>query len=255
MTVEAGKTCRGIDLTAPGGVEALLTLHRSVFGPLVMSADAGDAGSGSGGQGGDGGTGGSGDAGNGGSSGGQGGGSGTGDPKREDVDPNDPDRGAKLALVEERATVRRLTRELADARAAEDERRQRDEAEQTRAVRTELTGQLEAERNTLTALRGQLIARDARDLAVAEGVAPERWAAFVKHVDLTGLEPGQDGSVAADKLRERITAGLEEVPEFRTVTGGHGRREPQGGSGAGAGQVNDNLDAAVARALAQMGGS
>lgn len=98
----------GIDLNAPGGIEALLEHHRLTFGNAVMEEGAGGAG-GEGGSGGESGSGGSGDG-----AGSSGSGS---DGGQNGADDGDLGEAGKKALTTERE-ARKAAEKLANERAA-----------------------------------------------------------------------------------------------------------------------------------------
>jgi hypothetical protein len=255
MALRTGAKPYGIDLTAPGGVEALLARHRSVFGDAKMTADPADAGGGTGGAGGgDGGQGGGG-AGTGGTGGGGAGtgGSGGGGDGGTERPARGGDEQLRTDLARERDRRQNVERELQQLRDADEQRRRADEGEQARQVRTELEQQLGQSTEQVGNLRAALILRDARDAATAAGVPAEHWRAFSKHVDLEALTAkiGADGTVPEADLTAAVEAALEEAPVFRTTSTPRGRSAAPG-SGAGAARTHDDVSTATASALARM---
>jgi hypothetical protein len=154
----------GIDLRAPGGIEALFAFNRSLFGDAVMEAGAGDGGSG-----GDGGTGtGAGD-------GGQGAGSGSGDGGTGGDGDEPLGEPGKKALLAEREAVKNLKGELTakDQRIAELENagKSQEDKEKDRVAQLEKS---DREKDTTitsqaaTILRYQVAAAKGLDLEAAE---------------------------------------------------------------------------------------
>lgn len=159
----------GIDLRAPGGIEALFAFNRSLFGDAVMEAggDGGaggaGAGDGSGGSGGDG-------------AGAAGAGAGTGDGGTGPGDGDEPlGEPGKKALLAERETVKTLKGELSakDQRIQELENagKSADEKERDRVASLEKS---DREKDTTittqaaTILRYQVAAAKGLDLEAAE---------------------------------------------------------------------------------------
>ena len=251
MALRTGAKPYGIDLSAPGGVEALLTLHRSVFGDAKMSVDPGDAGGGGGAGGGAGGSGSGTEGGGGGGTGGAGGGG--GGEGGGDRPARGSDEQLRADLAKERDKRQDVERQLQQLRDADEQRRRADEGEQARQVRTELEQQLGQSTEQVGNLRAALILRDARDAATAAGVPAEHWRAFSKHVDLETLSTkvGADGTVPEADLKAAVEAALEEAPVFRTTSTPRGRSAAPG-SGAGAARTHDDVSTATASALARM---
>lgn len=107
FTCNAKPFPHGIDITAPGGIDALIEFHRGTFGDWQMNSngggETGGSGSGESGGSGDGGDGGDGD-------GGESGGAGSGEA-------SDGDKGLKSALAAERAAAKKANTDLAAAQA------------------------------------------------------------------------------------------------------------------------------------------
>lgn len=112
MTTQLGPTPRrpgphGIDLYAPGGIDALLDFHRATFGDAQMNANASGSGDNVGTD----------SAGDGNGPGGQRGDQSNGSSGEDDGQNDDPDKGAKSALAAERKRADDLRRELGEKTA------------------------------------------------------------------------------------------------------------------------------------------
>ena len=165
MTTQLGPTRQspgphGIDLYAPGGIEALLAFHRGHFGDAQMNANA--SGDGSEPQGANA----SGDSGD---SAGQSGGTGS------ENDGDDPDKGAKSALAAERKRANDLQRELGAKNARIKELEDAGKTEEER--REQAHKDLQSENSTLKStveqkdvqlLRYEVAAAKGLDLAAAK---------------------------------------------------------------------------------------
>lgn len=163
-------TPHGIDLTAPGGLEALFAFRRAQFGNAVMMAD-GDGGAGSGGSGGS--AGGSGDGGAGGAAGagagagGDGGDGGDGDEPLGDAGKRAlvAEREASKGLKTENATLKQQLADLQNAGKTAEQKEAERIAELEKSDR-EKDGTLAQKDRTI--LQYQVAAAKGLDLEAAE---------------------------------------------------------------------------------------
>ena len=183
---------RGIDITAPGGIEKLLEFHRGTFGDWQMNANAGagDGGNGDGTGEPGGGAGGDGEPGGEGGSGGSG----------------DGDKGLKSALQAEREAAKTARTELAAAQARLKELEDASKSEEQR--QQEAQEQLKTNHAKVTT-----------DLAAANTLLERYRVAAEKGLDLRAAERLKGST------REEIESDAEDL--LTLLGGGAGQRQDQ----------------------------
>lgn len=207
----------GIDITAPGGIDALIEFHRGTFGDWQMNANSGgeSGGSGSGESGaGDGGD--SGQSGDGGESGGSGSG-----------DSGDGDKGLKSALDAERAASKKATADLKAAEARLKELEDASKSEEQRAQ--EAQEQLKKDHAQATT-----------DLGNANTLLERYRVAAAKGLDLNAAERLQGTS------REEIEKDAEDWIAL-WGTGGGQQQEQQRRGDPGQGPRNNAKESSYAQ--------
>ena len=145
-----------------------------------------------------------------------------------------------------------IQREKAKARSAAE----RELAEAAERAKMDETQRLQAEKadadaratEALTKANERVLQAEAKLAAGAAKVSPERVATFLRLVDLSEVEVGDDGTVDAKALDKAIEAALAVAPEFRTTDAP--ARGSAGGFDAAAPPARaKGLDAAVAKRL------
>lgn len=194
----------GIDITAPGGIDALIEFHRGTFGDWQMNAndggESGGSGSGESGGSGDGGDGGGGE-------GGESGGAGSGDA-------GDGDKGLKSALEAERAASKKAT---ADLKAAEARLKELEDASKSEEQRQQEA--TEAERTENAATKSQL--------ATANTLLEKYEVAAAKGLDLQAAKRLQGTT------REEIEKDAEDWIALWGTGGGQQQEQRRGDPGQG----------------------
>ena len=196
-----------IDITAPGGIDALIEYHRRTFGDWQMNTN-GDGESGGTGSGESGGTGDGTDSGKGGTGGdGSGGAGGAGDS-------GDGDQGLKSALDSERAASKKATADLKAAEARVKELEDASKSEEQRAQ--EAQEQLKKDHAQATT-----------DLGTANTLLERYRVAAAKGLDLNAAERLQGTS------REEIEKDADDWIAL-WGTGGGRQEQHRGDPGQGA---------------------
>lgn len=125
------------------------------------------------------------------------------------------------AIIEKRLGQAKKAWEKDQADAAE--KAKMTEAEKAKAEKAE--AEKAAEERTATA-NARVIRSEAKVAAVAAGVRPDRAKAFLRVVDLEGIEVDDDGEPDAKAIAKAVKSTLEDFPEFKGAAGGKG---PSGG--------------------------
>lgn len=141
------------------------------------------------------------------------------------IDPDDPDDDADLTRDQRQ---NRLNKRLRRAAVTARERATTAETELT-ALRTRI-GQLEAQNGSVTQLRTSLLTSAVRAEAAAL-VIPDALDDTIRLLDLSDLKVGDDGTVDAAKVKEKIEALVKAKPYLAAATGSAARPLP-GGHGA-----------------------
>ncbi|MDR4533219.1 hypothetical protein [Glutamicibacter sp. PS] len=200
------KTIHGIDLTAPGGIEALLALHRQTFGDAVMLADD-DADEDQ-------------DADENEDS--------DGEPQDEDADEDsedeqDPD-GAEALGDKGKKALQAMKDKLKASRKAEREAKAELQREKSSKGKTEQEQEAERER----AERDAAILNKANERIVRSEIKAQAAgklqnpALAVRLLDLSDFEVDEDGSVDEDEIAQAIDELLEKEPYLAVQSGKSG---------------------------------
>lgn len=229
------KTIHGIDLTAPGGLEALFAYRRAQFGDAMMMADGGD-----GGEGGDAGAGGGNGGGNAGADGGDKGGEKGGDTGAQEWDgkveslPADAQR-IIADLRKEAGDERVAAKTLAAIQKALNPDAKGDEKPDAAALTKALT---EREADTKQAKTELAVYR----LAGKNGADPDALLdsrGFL--AKLADLDPSDTA-----KITKAITDAVSENPKLKAVlAAGASGADLTGGSGEKRNRSNVTLDSAL----------
>ncbi|MGY5764977.1 hypothetical protein ACXET9_07250 [Brachybacterium sp. DNPG3] len=205
----------GIDITAPGGIDALLAFHRRTFGDARMSIAPG-----AGEPPGDDGAPGDEDAGNG------------GQPAGGDGD--DPDKGMRSALAAERAAAKQARTDLAAAQARVKELEDASKSEEQK--RQEAAERLQSEHAQLT-----------RDLEAKDALLERYAVAAAKGLDLSAAER------LRGTTREEIEKDADDWIAKWGTGAGSSTPPPDPGQGPRPDQKQSSYEQGSARAQARYG--
>lgn len=142
------------------------------------------------------------------------------------------------AIVEKRLGKAKKSWEKEQADAAE--KAKMTEADKLKAEKAEAE---QDAADKATAADARVIRSEAKVAAVAAGVRPDRAAAFLRVIDLDGIEIGDDGEPDAAAIKAAIETTLKDFPEFKGTL-------KAGASGSEHGDVPKNKPTNLGEAIA-----